>query len=225
MNHNGWHRATIPRGLQNMLNKLVPRSCKIWMHIWTTSHVCIVPWSSTEFLSLLWLKSSFGIFLTAWPERGEEEGSIHQASYHTSAFAVHSLLLTSSDSSVGSALDPAPLYVTECPAVTTSLKEQPSSGELMAPGNQAISFHPMCSCRIFFLVSTGITKLYINAWPVKCDKKPVQLSAEHTSFHQPPQRSSTHIHPGITFLTTHLPTLREPHSQEKNGWVTCLIKR
>lgn len=27
MNHNSWHRATIPQGVQNMLNKLVPLSC------------------------------------------------------------------------------------------------------------------------------------------------------------------------------------------------------
>jgi len=48
-------------------------------------------------------------------------------------------------------------------------------------------------------------KLYINARPMKRDEKPVQLSAERTSFRQRPQRPSTPPHPGITFLTARLP--------------------
>lgn len=123
MNHNGWHRATVPQGLQNMLNKLVPQSCKD-MNAGMNNFTCMHgPHGSTEFLSLHWLKSSFRIFLSAWPGRGRGGGE-HSAGWLLPLGL--RIIFISSDSSVGSALDAAPLYVTMscCP---TSLKEYPSS--------------------------------------------------------------------------------------------------
>lgn len=61
--------------------------------------------------------------MTAWPERSEEEESVQQASYPTFSLRITFFSSDSSDGSVGSALDPAPLHVTECPAVTTGLKK------------------------------------------------------------------------------------------------------
>lgn len=65
----------------------------------------------------------FRDFLIVRPERGEEERSIQQGGYLALALTPHSLLLTFSVSSMGSALDPALLFVTEGPAVTTSLQK------------------------------------------------------------------------------------------------------
>jgi len=62
MSHSGWHRATVPQGLQNMLNRLVPQSCKDMntrMNSFTCTHC---PASSIEFLRLRWLKSPSGFF-------------------------------------------------------------------------------------------------------------------------------------------------------------------
>lgn len=67
-----------------------------------------------------------------------------------------------------------------------------------------------------FPLKPGVTKLYVNACSMRCDKEPVQLSAEHTPFCQPPQRSSTHVQPRIAFLTIHLCT------GPGEGWLSIL---